>query len=271
MTLLKSMLLKILLIVAALPLLRAQAVQPEGDSARTGQRIFSSTCSGCHGLDGRGGEHAPNIATTQKVQQFADSDIIRIIDKGIPSAGMPAFGTSLTRDQIQAVVVYLRTLGGRAASELVAGNPGNGQALFFSSAKCSDCHMMNGRGGFIAADLSSYGANHTAEQIRNTIVNPAGNAGSNRKPVVVAVHDGRTYRGMVRNEDNFSLQLQSMDGAFHFFEKSSIASVETQAKPLMPDNYGSTLSASHLDDLVSYLIANAKNKSAVQRDSDDDF
>jgi putative heme-binding domain-containing protein len=260
------MLLGIFAVAAAASLLRSQ---PASTPAQTGQQIFGSTCAGCHGLDGRGGEHAPNIATSQKIQQLADSDIVRIIASGIPSAGMPAFGTSLKRDQIAAVVAYLRELGGKVASHPVAGNPENGREIF-ASAKCSDCHMMNGRGGFIGTDLSSYGANHSAAQIRNAIVDPAKNAESSHRPVLVIARDGRKYSGIVRNEDNFSLQLQSMDGTFHFFDKSNIARVDRQAKPLMPDDYGSTLSASNLDDLVSYLIANAKNQ-PVRPDPDDDF
>lgn len=265
----KSMLLSLLLVAAQPFFLRAQAKQPTGDRARMGQKIFSSTCAGCHGLDGRGGEHAPNIATSPKVQQLADSDIVRIVDKGIPAAGMPAFGTSLKHDQIEAVVSYLRTLGGRASSQSVAGDPKKGRALFYGGAQCGKCHMMNGVGGFIGSDLSSYGTNHSAAQIRGAILDPAKNAGSSQKPVIVTARDGRKYSGILRNEDNFSLQLQSLDGTFHLLEKSSVERVEPQAKSLMPDNYASTLSASDIDNLVSY-VANAKGQ-AAGADSDDEF
>ena len=266
----KSMLLVVFLIAAPASLLRSQTEQPAGNAAHAGQQLFSSTCAGCHGLDGRGGEHAPNIATSQKIRQLTDSDIIRIVVKGIPSAGMPAFGTSLKRGQIEAVVGYLRTLGGKAPSQPVTGNPEKGRALFFGRAQCSECHMMNGRGGFIGADLSGYGANHTAAQIRDAIVDPGKNAESSQRPVLVTARDGRKYSGMVRNEDNFSLQLQSMDGTFHFFQKPDVARIERQAKPLMPDNYGSTLSGGDLDDVVSYLIADAKNQTG-KADPDDEF
>jgi len=33
-----------------------------------GAAIFASNCATCHGADGRGGEHAPNIATAPEVQ-----------------------------------------------------------------------------------------------------------------------------------------------------------------------------------------------------------
>ncbi len=37
-----------------------------------GKQTFASTCAHCHGLDGRGGERAPNIAENPKVQRFSD-------------------------------------------------------------------------------------------------------------------------------------------------------------------------------------------------------
>lgn len=68
--------------------------------------------------------------------------------------------------------------------------------------------------------------------------------------------------GVLRNEDNFSLQLQSPDGAFHSVVKSDVASITRSPKPLMPTDYGTTLSASELNDLVSFLMSTAQqNKS----------
>src|SRR5882762_5186158 len=59
--------------------------QPEQTSAnpRPGAEIFATSCSECHGLDGRGGERAPNIATRPAIRQFSDADLTRIIQQGI--------------------------------------------------------------------------------------------------------------------------------------------------------------------------------------------
>src|ERR1035438_7053255 len=56
-----------------------------------GQQTFASTCAGCHGLDGRGGERAPNIAESPKVQRIGRAHVARIIENGVPGTGMPAF------------------------------------------------------------------------------------------------------------------------------------------------------------------------------------
>jgi hypothetical protein len=66
--------------------------------------------------------------------------------------------------------------------------------------------------------------------------------------------------GRVRNEDNFSLQLQDLDGAFHFLAKSEVQGVEYSSQPLMPANYGSTLVSGELDDLISYLMSVANSR-----------
>ena len=44
-----------------------------------GAAIFASNCAGCHGADGRGGEHAPNIATAPNVQHLVDRELTGII------------------------------------------------------------------------------------------------------------------------------------------------------------------------------------------------
>ena len=41
-------------------------------------------------------------------------------------------------------------------------------------------------------------------------------------PVAVTTADGQTLTGVVRNEDNFSLQLQTTDGTLHLFAKSEL-------------------------------------------------
>jgi hypothetical protein len=44
--------------------------------------------------------------------------------------------------------------------------------------------------------------------------------------MIISTQDGQNYSGRVRSEDNFSLQLQTLDGAFHLFMKSELRSFE---------------------------------------------
>jgi len=118
--------------------------------------------------------------------------------------------------------------------------------------------MINGSGGFFGADLSSYGSNASMEEIRSAITDPDKDLDPRARTVLVTTREGRQFTGIARNEDNFSLQLQSLDGTFHLLAKSDLEHLEYQPKSLMPSNYGSLLSASELNDLVSYLIRTAQ-------------
>src|ERR1700691_5899625 len=103
-----------------------------------GAPIFASNCAGCHGADGRGGEHAPNIATAPDVQHMTDRELAGIIPYGIAGAGMPAF-SSLKQQEVADVIGYLRILQGRGDVVKLPGDPNQGEALFFGKAQCSGC------------------------------------------------------------------------------------------------------------------------------------
>jgi cytochrome c oxidase cbb3-type subunit III len=252
-----------------LSILSACAFAPQLKSQQPGQQLFVSMCAGCHGLDARGGEHAPNIATSPDIQQMSDLDLVRVIRNGIPSAGMPGFGTSLKSAQLESIVSYLRVLQGKSKAAVVTGDPETGRSIFFAKARCSECHMIEGKGGFIAADLSSYGSSHSSNDIRKAIVDPNANLDPRKRTATVVTRGGKKYTGIARNEDNFTIQLQTVDGSFHLFDKSEITSFEYRPQSLMPAGYGSTLSTRELDDLVSYLLKVAAGQTTERRGEDE--
>jgi cytochrome c oxidase cbb3-type subunit 3 len=229
-----------------------------------GKHTFSATCAGCHGLDGRGGERAPNIAENPTVQKLSDPEIAHIIENGIPGAGMPPFH-SLKIADVQAVVAYLRTLQGAKRTAKLPGDSLRGETNFFGKAGCSGCHVVAGKGGFIASDLSMYARTHTVEQIRGAITSPASSSDRQTRLMTAYIRDGGKVVGRVRNEDNFSLQLQALDGTFFSLAKSDLVRLEYSSQTLMPSEYGSTLSPTELNDLVSYLmrVANVRAADAI--------
>ncbi len=232
-----------------------------------GQQLFSA-CAACHGLDGRGGEHAPNIATDADVQRLSDSSLQAIIRNGIPAAGMPGFSKQFDDQKIQAVLQYLRILQGSGQKIASAGNGKAGRELFFGRAGCAECHMVKGEGGFLGADLSGYSKGRSAAEIVEAIVTPDKNLDPHHGTVTVLTRSGKRFRGVVRNEDNFSLQMQTADGSFHLFDKSDLVLIEHEVKSLMPSDYGSKLTSSQLDDLVSFLLQTGGV--GKKSDSDDD-
>jgi cytochrome c oxidase cbb3-type subunit III len=219
-----------------------------------GRQLYASYCAACHGLDGRGGERAPDIATSREVQRLTDGRLVRLLEAGISGTGMPGF-RSLGNTKLRELVRYLRVLEGQQPRIVLRGRAQSGKSIFFGPRGCSVCHMINGMGGFIASDLTNYGQTQSADKLREVITRPDQYLGSQNRATVVTMPNDRQYKGIVRNEDNFSLQLQTFDGAFHFFVKAEVRRIEQLPESLMPSDYGSRLNAQELDDLVSYLIS----------------
>jgi putative heme-binding domain-containing protein len=249
-----------LFLLAGMPL----TGQGQTGAVEEGAQQFQANCAGCHGADGRGGEKGPAIATLPSVVALSDADLIKIVRDGT-NAGMPSF-ERLGDAKITAVVDYLRTLQGKTAApdtEELRGNAVAGRVLFFGKAQCSSCHMVMtagvGEGGFIASDLTGYGANHAAGAIKHAIVQPDALLDPASRAVEVETKTGQKLSGVVRSEDNFSLALQTEDGRYHFLTRSSLAGVNYEPYSLMPRDYGTRLTSKELDDLVSFLIVTSKN------------
>jgi putative heme-binding domain-containing protein len=188
---------------------------------------------------------------------LSDEETLHILRAGIPAAGMPAF-SALGEPKIKAVMAYLRILQGGGKAAAIPGDAQRGKLLFFGKAGCAKCHMISGAGGFIGADLSSYGSNGSAQEIRAAIIDPNKDLDPRERTVLVTTREGHRFTGVARNEDNFSLQLQSVDGTFHLILKADLDQLEFLPKSLMPSDYGSALSSAEIDDLVSYLVRTAR-------------
>ena len=246
------------LILAGTPIHSQQptsGTQPAGNVAENtgGRQIFAANCAACHGLDGLGTQRGPNIVTGSRDQQLSPVDTLRIVSDGILGTGMPSF-RSLGEERLKEIAAYVTGLQGKDSAAPLPGDPAQGRQLFFGAAGCSSCHMVGGIGGFMAPDLSSYAQTRSADRIKAAITDPA--ARELRFSVVTAITGGgQQYRGIVRNEDNFSLQLQSQDGSFHFFSKAALKRIDREPASLMPSDFGAKLTPAQLDDLVSYLFS----------------
>jgi cytochrome c oxidase cbb3-type subunit 3 len=240
-----------------------KAKQLSQSSSQPGRQTFESTCASCHGLDGKGGERGPDIATRAEVVRLSDAQISKILQTGIPQSGMPAFA-ALGPAKLSATLSHLRLLQGKSAAPTLPGSAVTGKDLFAGKAGCSDCHMVQGLGGFLAPDLSNYGGSHSVRDIRDAILSANKRSGSRKALAKVTTKDGQVVSGLVRNEDNFSLQLQTLDGTFHLLNKSDVSEIVLDSKPLMPSDYATKLSGNELDHLVAYLLSVAHEGQAQE-------
>jgi len=237
-----------------------------------GRTTYNSACAGCHGLDGRGSDKAVNISESDKIRHLSDAQLSDIISNGVPGTGMPAFH-SLSAQQTRAVVGHLRSLQGKTEATTLPGNAIRGKEIFFGKGECSSCHKISGEGGFLGPDLSGYGTSAPSKAIREEIVRPQRLPPQGYRPAVLITGAGDRQEGLIRNEDNFSVQFQTKDGAFHFFQKSELRSLDRIEGSLMPTNYGERLGPRELDDLVSYLMSaspNASKAKASRKEEEED-
>ena len=211
----------------------AQSAQAVDSRAReAGKRHFETRCAACHGADGKGGERGPDIISTETARRRSANELRELIRKGIPAAGMPAF--QLPERELQELIAFLRFLSAPAIENAAPGDADAGAAFFFGKGNCFSCHMIKGRGGLLGPDLSELGAKRTLSEIELSLRTPSARLAPGFRVVSARLHDGRVIRGFARNESNYDLQLQSLDGKLHLLRRQEIAELTRESSSLMP-------------------------------------
>ena len=227
-----------------------------------GAQRFMEYCAGCHGADGRGGDKAPPLVAPSIKAKRSDSELFRIVHDGT-RGGMPPFA-QIGEANISAVLQYVRRLSGNAtetgapAEAAVTGDVDAGRALYFGKAQCSNCHLMQGKGGFIANNLTNYGRTRGVEAILQAITNPDNPLVPSSEVAIATTNTGQKITGVLRNEDAFTLALQTEDGRFHLLARSDVIDVHYTERSLMPREYGKRLTSTELNDIVSFMIAESR-------------
>ncbi len=83
-----------------------------GGDAESGAVVFSENCSTCHGATGHGGNGGPDLRTMPLAQ--SEEGAIQQVTNG--GGGMPAFGGTLSEEEIENVAAYV-------AQDITEGEP----------------------------------------------------------------------------------------------------------------------------------------------------
>jgi cytochrome c6 len=91
------------------------AAKPAAPADAPGADVFKTNCVVCHGADGAGSPtgkalQAPDLHS-DAVQKMTVAEMVSQVSDG--KNNMPPFKNSLSKDQIQAVVTYVRTTFGK--------------------------------------------------------------------------------------------------------------------------------------------------------------
>jgi len=165
---------------AAAVALRAQDKNPfagDAKAAKLGESQFRANCAFCHGLGARGGGRGPDLSRAQKHHGNSDADLFRTINEGVPGTAMPPNGATqqgvgMTEEEIWQVISYIRSVQVKAPAQ-PAGNAAHGKELFYGSAACSTCHMIQGKGGRLGPDLSTTGSARSTDYLVESMRSPS--------------------------------------------------------------------------------------------------
>jgi mono/diheme cytochrome c family protein len=152
-------------LAAAAPAQAQQADHP-------GKPVYDKWCAGCHGVDGQGqGDAAAwmlprprnfvqalyQIRSTRSGSLPTDADILHVIDVGMPGTAMPGWRESLSQQERDNLVSYLKTFSRFFESDQpqvleMGGAPGGGAEVIeqgrqaYQQLECFKCHGQEGRG-----------------------------------------------------------------------------------------------------------------------------
>src|SRR6267154_3871646 len=94
-----------------------------------GQKVFSSTCTACHG-EGATGGRGPALNTGRFAHGSGDYDLFQTIRSGVAGTQMPSFAR-LPADDVWRAVTYIKSLSASGGgNQAVTGNAAAGEALF---------------------------------------------------------------------------------------------------------------------------------------------
>ena len=189
----------------------------------------------------------------------------------------------LGREQIQAVLTYLQTLGGESNIEAVATfaekipeasgdavapwvppidvDIKEGELVFFDESRgvtCSKCHVLNGKGSKVGPDLTGIGAVQTPQYLIESVLKPSEIIVKGFETMYLMTNDGMAYNGLLVSQDEDEVVLMvDEDGAMeeYVFYPDEIAQMQKQDVSIMPGNFQDMLTTKEFYGVILFLLS----------------
>lgn len=151
-------------------------------------------------------------------------------------------------EKTQLIAKYKALLTG---ATLKKADKGHGRALFAKT--CAQCHRLFGEGGEIGPDITGAQRNNL-DYILENIVDPSAVVQREFLVSVVTTSSGRTITGIVKQETNRALTLQTQNEVL-VLPKDDIEAVQQTRMSMMPDGLLDNLRLEDVRDLIGYLAS----------------
>ena len=239
------------------------------DQIAEGRKLYEANCGRCHNNDGAG---VPGIELFKQIRRATtDDDIAKLVQAGITGTSMPAH--SFSTPQALAVVAFMRSMVGVSPGPAAAagaparsistanGDPARGRAIFTGKGGCAACHRAEGAGGTSGPDLSAAGAVRNFGfgpippdplAIERAILDPDAEIPPDYRMFQVTPRTGAAIRGILLNQDTFSVQMHDQAKNLRSFLKSDLKDHGFLPSP-MP-SYQGRLTPQEVADVVGYLL-----------------
>jgi putative heme-binding domain-containing protein len=249
---------------------RAQQHSYTPQEIEEGRKLYDANCGRCHAETGSGVVGADLFKQIRRAN--SDDDIAKLIQSGIAGTAMPP--SNFTTPQALSVVAYLRSMVGvtPGAAPVAAGGPGRGvtaavgvpgrgKEIFNGKGGCATCHRAEGAGGTTGPDLTRAGVGRGGRGpvqpvdpavLERSILEPDADIAVAFRVFQVTPKTGAPVRGVLLNQDTFSVQLRDEAQNLRAFLKSDLK--DSGFLPSSMPSFRGRLTPQEVADVVSYLL-----------------
>jgi putative heme-binding domain-containing protein len=118
---------------------------------------------------------------------------------------------------------------------------------------CANCHVLYGVGRKVGPDLTGSNCKNLDYLLEN-VIDPSASVGADFRAWVVALDDGRVMSGVVSEQSERTLTLQTAQETVTL-DRQTIDQIKHTSNSLMPDGLLQQLSDEQVCDLVAYLMS----------------
>lgn len=139
-----------------------------------------------------------------------------------------------------------------AVGPSVLGDPMRGRTLFEGKGGCTSCHRVRGTGSVTGPNLSDIGQQRTADQLRQSLLDPDAATLPKNQLYRVMTRSGKTITGKLLNQDIYSIQMIDSEGRLVAFQRADLRDAGFAPTPSMP-SYRDKFTSQEEADVLAYL------------------
>jgi len=198
-----------------------------------------------------------------KVDVLIDTWMQRLLDEKVPAALKLDVLEAAGQRSAPVIKEKIQAYDARRKAEdpmrshlecLEGGDAERGRRIFTErlDVYCSRCHLVNGQGGVAGPDLSTIGSHKDRLYIMESILYPNARIAEGFESIVVTLQGGTTYAGILTEETEATMEINSPEDGPITVNKAHIESIES-GRSGMPEEFRQILSKRDVRDLVEFL------------------